>query len=83
MSLGYILAGAVELYLLAILAWVIASWIPSARRYRAVRVVGRVTEPFLRLFRAVIPPMGGLDVSPILAILLLQLLAGWLRGLPL
>jgi YggT family protein len=83
MSLGFVLAGAVEVYLVAILVWVIASWIPAARRYRAVRAVGKVTEPFLRLFRAVIPPMGGLDFSPILAILLLQLLAGWLRGLPL
>lgn len=81
MSIGLILAGIVEVYLLAILVWVIASWIPSARRYRAVRAVGKVTEPFLRIFRAVLPPMGGFDMSPILAILLLQLLANWLRRL--
>lgn len=82
MTIGFILAGLVQLYLFAILGWVIASWIPSARRYRAVRMLGRVTEPFLRLFRAVLPPMGGFDFSPVLAILLLQFLANWLRTLP-
>jgi YggT family protein len=32
-----------------------------------------ICEPFLRIFRRVIPPFGGLDLSPILAILTLQI----------
>lgn len=32
-----------------------------------------VSEPYLRLFRRIIPPLGGLDLSPILAIIVLQI----------
>jgi YggT family protein len=35
-----------------------------------------VCDPFLRLFRRLIPPFGGLDLSPILAIVTLQILNG-------
>lgn len=83
MTLGYILSWLVELYSFVIIAWVIASWIPNARRYAPVRLLGRASEPLLSRARRIIPPVGGFDVSPIAVILLLQLLAGFLRGLPL
>jgi YggT family protein len=35
-----------------------------------------ITDPYLNIFRSIIPPLGGLDLSPILAILLLQLIQG-------
>jgi YggT family protein len=35
-----------------------------------------ITDPYLNLFRSIIPPLGGLDISPILAIFVLQILAG-------
>jgi uncharacterized protein YggT (Ycf19 family) len=43
-----------------------------------------VTEPYLRIFRRVIPPLGPIDLSPMVGILVLQLgaavLAGAIRG---
>ena len=41
-----------------------------------------ITDPFLNIFRGIIPPIGGvLDISPILAIILLQIMQGLVVGL--
>ena len=40
-----------------------------------------VAEPYLRIFRRFIPPLGPLDLSPIVAILVLQIVGGILIGL--
>jgi YggT family protein len=39
-----------------------------------------ITDPYLNLFRSIIPPMGGIDFSPILAILVLQFASSLLGG---
>lgn len=57
------------------------SWIPRIPDNPLVRgVVGfveDVTEPYLGLWRRIIPPIGGgLDISPILAIFVLQIVGG-------
>lgn len=81
MNVPRIISWLIEAYVALVVARVIASWIPSAGRYRAVHLLGKLTEPYLRLFRF-IPPAGGLDFSPVVAILLLQALASWVRTLP-
>ncbi len=40
-----------------------------------------VAEPYLRIFRRFIPPIGPIDISPIVAILVLQIVGGLLIGL--
>ncbi|MGD0196291.1 MAG: YggT family protein [Solirubrobacteraceae bacterium] len=68
-------------YTIAIIAYVVTSLflslglrIPYYRWSDAVLTFLRdVTEPFLRLFRRILPPLGGLDLSPIVAIVLVQL----------
>jgi len=62
---------------LAVLAEVIWSWVqPSPYDMHPVRLwLRRLTEPILEPIRRVIPPLGGtLDISPIVALLLLRLL---------
>lgn len=66
---------AIQIYTVAILIWVVASWIPDMRRNKLVQQIGRVTEPYLGLFRRLVPTSAGIDFSPILAILALQLAA--------
>jgi YggT family protein len=41
-----------------------------------------ITDPYLNIFRSFIPPLGGIDFSPILAILALQFVAGMLAQVP-
>ena len=67
----------VGVYVLLILAYIIASWIPGAGSPTLERVrqfLYDVCEPYLRIFRRFIPPLGPLDLSPIAAVFALYLL---------
>jgi YggT family protein len=76
-------------YLILIFARILLSWIPRIPYNRALRAVvnfiHEVTDPYLNLFRRVIPPIGGggfaLDLSPILAIVVLLVAQGVVVGL--
>ncbi len=59
------------LYILMILARIILSWFPKWQNSPIVRFIAAATDPYLNLFRSFIPPIGGIDFSPTLAILLL------------
>jgi len=59
----------------AILSWLVAFNVINLRNqfiYAVVRFLNAVTGPVLRPFQKVIPPLGGVDISPIIAILVLQ-----------
>lgn len=68
----------IDLYSLIVLAAVILSWIPVDRRNPLVMIVHGLTEPLLAPIRSVLPPMGGLDFSPMLLLIGLQILKGLL-----
>lgn len=61
-----------EVLSLAILARVILSWFKVDRDNRFVQILFQVTEPVLTPFRRIIPPMGMIDITPIVALLVLQ-----------
>jgi YggT family protein len=42
--------------------------------------LSQITDPYLNLFRSIIPPLGGMDFSPMIAILLLQFLGNGLQA---
>jgi YggT family protein len=79
-------------YFILILIRILLTWVPRIPYNRtlraAVRFVEEVTDPYLNLFRRVIPPIGGggfaLDLSPMLAIILLYvvglIVVGAIRG---
>ncbi len=63
------------LILTAILSWLVAFNIVNTRNrgiYMIMDVLDRITTPILAPFRAIIPPMGGLDISFIIAFLVIQ-----------
>jgi len=57
----------------AILARVLLSWIPVDRNNRFVIILYDITEPILGPIRRVMPSLGGLDLSPMIALLLVEL----------
>ena len=68
----------VLVYFLLIFAYILTSWIRlpySPWLNRIQRFLYDVCEPYLRLFRRIIPPLGPLDISPIVAIFVLFLIA--------
>ncbi len=60
---------------IAIVIRILMSWIPNLDRSNAVvQLLSSITDPILEPARRLIPPMGGLDFSPILVLFLLNLL---------
>jgi YggT family protein len=70
-----------DVYILLILVWVLTSWIrlPYAL-HRVQRFLDDVCEPYIRLFRRLLPSVGPLDLSPIVAIIVLVLVQRVLVG---
>ncbi|MCG3201947.1 MAG: hypothetical protein NFCOHLIN_01819 [Gammaproteobacteria bacterium] len=73
LAVAEVMTVAVKLFFFAILFMVIVSWISPGTYNPAIEVVHAITEPLLRPARQLLPPLGGLDLSPILVLLLLHL----------
>lgn len=71
----------IQIYLIVLFVYVISSWFPQLRYSALGQKLAQLSEPYLRLFHGIIPPMGGLDFSPVLAFLALQLAQTLLRTL--
>lgn len=70
-----------RLFVFAIIIRIILSWLASGSYNPAVAIIDAITEPVLRPFRSRIPSIGGLDISPIFAIILLSAAAILISGL--
>ena len=62
------------LYFFLILAVVILSWLGGRVQHPIVPLMYQLTEPVLRPFRKLIPPIGGIDLSPLFAIIAIRFL---------
>ncbi|WP_073525987.1 YggT family protein [Pseudomonas fluorescens] len=56
---------------------VILSWVAPGSRSPGAELVAQITEPVLAPFRRLIPNLGGLDISPIFAFIVIQLIQSW------
>ncbi|MGB8265364.1 MAG: YggT family protein [Candidatus Velthaea sp.] len=72
-SLYGILHNFLYIYTFVLFAYALVSWFPSLRRYRVTEVVAMLVEPVISPLRRIIPPFGGLDLSFLVLILLIQL----------
>lgn len=64
-------------YTVLIFIRVLLTWFPNVDWYsQPFAALSQITDPYLNLFRSIIPPVGGIDFSAILAIILLQVVAG-------
>ncbi|MBM3189200.1 MAG: YggT family protein [Chloroflexi bacterium] len=57
---------------LAILARVFLSWLPIDRNSGFVHLILEITEPILGPIRRIMPSLGGLDLSPMVGLILVQ-----------
>lgn len=70
-----------SIYTFMIIGYVLLSWLPNARESFIGVFLGKLVEPYLSIFRRLIPPIGGmLDLSPILAVFALQFVAFGIIG---
>jgi YggT family protein len=56
----------------AILARILVSWVPIDRNNRFIVILYQITEPILGPIRRVMPNLGGLDLSPMIALILIE-----------
>jgi YggT family protein len=77
----------IQIYSLLLVIRVLLSWFPNVNWFnQPFAALSQVTDPYLNMFRSIIPPLGGIDFSPILAFILLNVLSTLLyslRGVPL
>lgn len=81
--LGFVIR-LLDFYALLIVIWCIMSWIPMRRDGVLADVAGAINtlvSPYINIFRRFIPPFGGFDFSPVVAIIALQLLERILLGI--
>jgi YggT family protein len=64
----------IDLYSLIVLGAVVLSWLPLDQRNGLVVTLHRLTEPVLAPIRRVLPPVGGLDLSPMVLLIALRFL---------
>jgi len=82
----YFINPVLGLFMILLIGSIILSWLISFKivnPYNPVvgtiwRMTTMLTEPVLRPIRSVLPNLGGMDFSPLVAILLVQFIQGWL-----
>ena len=77
MTLASLILPLVNFYEILIIAYILMSWLrPTDGLIGDIyRVLGTLTEPWLGIFRRIVPPIGMIDISPIVALIALRLLA--------
>jgi YggT family protein len=67
-------ATVVKIYFFAILASIIFSWVAPSSNHPALALLRQVNEPVMAPIRKLLPPMGGLDLSPILVFIIINVI---------
>ena len=76
-QIGQVIRSLLNFYELLIVAWCIMSWFPIRQGSLVgdiAVVVNRLVAPYMNLFRRFVPPFGGIDFSPIIAIFALSII---------
>lgn len=76
-----ILLNVISIYSMALVIYILMSWFPNARETSIGRFLARICEPYLEPFRRIIPTIGMIDISPIVALLVLRFAENGLRQL--
>lgn len=69
-----IAATIVKIYFFSILATIIFSWIAPGSHNPALSLLNQLNEPVMAPFRRLLPPLGGLDLSPILVFIVINVI---------
>lgn len=69
----------VNIYFFALLAMIILSWVAPGSQHPAIYLLHQITEPVMAPVRKMLPAMGGMDFSPILVFILINVIQIALR----
>lgn len=87
-TIANIVGLAFQIYFFLIIIYVLMSWIPGLRESSFGELVEKLVEPYLGVFRSIIPPLGMIDFSPIIALFALSfiesgiyIVLNWINGM--
>lgn len=61
-----------QIYMLMLLIRIFGSWVPEFQSTKPMLFIAYYTDPYLNIFRRIIPPIGFIDISPIFAFIVLE-----------
>jgi YggT family protein len=68
-------------YMVMLFVRIMSSWFPEYQNHSFLRFVAYYTDPYLNLFRRVIPPLGMIDISPMIAFFALKIIENITKAL--
>lgn len=68
-------------YMVMLFLRIMSSWLPEYQDHPIVHFIAYYTDPYLNVFRRVIPPLGSVDVSPVVAFFALKIIEGVVKAL--
>lgn len=75
MNIIYVINNLFDFYLILIILRIFLTWIPNLQwNEQPLKGLAAITDIYLQLFRKIVPPLNGFDFSPVLAIIVLQLI---------
>ena len=80
-SIGGLLAALIQLLILAILARAVLSWFVRDPNNPIMQALNTITDPILQPLRQIMPRFGMMDFTPLVAIIVLSIIAGMVRGI--
>jgi YggT family protein len=69
------IASAIQIYSILLIIYILMSWVPASRETKIGKMLEKIAEPYLGFFRKFIPPLGMIDISPIVGIFALNLIS--------
>ena len=79
-SLILLISFLVELVNILVIIWCLLSWFPNVRWYdQPFKALDQIVQPIIAPFRRVIPPVANIDLSPMAAMIVLQIVASVIK----
>lgn len=69
------IANGIQIYQILLVIYILMSWVPASRDTKFGQVLAKIAEPYLGFFRRFIPPLGMIDISPIVGLFALGLIS--------
>ncbi len=78
-DIGLVVSSVFQMLTMLIVIWCLLSWFPNIRWYeQPFRTLDQIVQPIVGPFRKLIPPISGIDLSPMIALLVLQIAGGFI-----
>ena len=71
----------IQFLIIVIIVRAVVSWFPIGRDNAFVMILDRLSEPIIAPLRRVVPPLGMIDITPLVALILLQIVQAVIQGM--